>query len=150
MTASSLVLHIHTDGGARGNPGPAAAAFVIEQASGVVVFQAARYLGETTNNMAEYQGVVDALEWLVLHPSSLIVDGSPLILKFFLDSALVVNQLKGLYKVKEPRFIPLIHRIHELIQTGHFQAEFMSIPRAQNRAADKLVNVALDQQASCG
>ena len=86
-------LIIYTDGGARGNPGPAAAAAVIKNAEGQVVVQAAKYLGETTNNQAEYQGVLLALQ------KAKDLDASEI--DFFLDSELVVNQLNRHYKVKD-------------------------------------------------
>jgi ribonuclease HI len=140
--ADSNVFIIHTDGGARGNPGPAASAYVIKNTSGAIIHESGNYIGHTTNNMAEYQGVVDALEWLCSNRDQL--GNSPPHLEFYLDSALVVNQIKGLFKVKEPRFIPLLERIHALLRQLGGPHHFTAIPRAQNQAADALVNQALD------
>jgi ribonuclease HI len=135
-------LTIHTDGGARGNPGPAAAGYVIRAASGTLIHQSGKYLGHTTNNMAEYQGVIDALEWLSAHQN--LLEGNPPHLDFYLDSALVVNQIVGRFKVREPRFIPLLSRIHALLLDLGNHYRFTAIPREQNKAADALVNQALD------
>lgn len=131
-------MHIFTDGGARGNPGPAASAFVVYSPSKQVIYQSGHYLGVTTNNMAEYQGVLDALIWLVANYSACE-------LNFFLDSTLVANQLSGRFRVKEARFLPLIQQIFDLVKQGHFSVTYTTIPRIQNQAADLLVNQTLDK-----
>src|SRR3989344_1516428 len=90
-------LRIFTDGGARGNPGPSACAFVVLDDQNKLIFQQGFYLGYGTNNQAEYLGVVKALEWL--GPRSAI---------FYLDSLLVVKQIKGEYKIKDPKKVEII------------------------------------------
>jgi ribonuclease HI len=134
------MLEIHTDGGSRGNPGPAASAFVVSS-SGQTLHEEHHFLGVTTNNQAEYQAVVMAIDWLAAHhPESAGI-------YFFMDSLLVVNQLKGLYKIKDPGLqIKAIH-IHSVIKShSAWKITFTHIPRAQNSRADFLVNQALDHQ----
>jgi len=131
---------IHTDGGARGNPGPAATGFIIETGS-QIVYQSGTYIGNTTNNVAEYTAVIHALTWLKTNPSSLLSISS---LHFFLDSSLVVNQLNGIFKIREPHLIPLSQTIHSIISSLSLPTSFAYVPRAQNAAADRLVNHALD------
>ncbi|MFO1518848.1 MAG: ribonuclease HI family protein [bacterium] len=127
------------DGAARGNPGPASAGAVIKNASGEVVAEISEYLGETTNNQAEYQalrfGLQKALE-LKIHE-----------LDVFLDSELVVKQVKGLYKVKHPDLIPLHREIKSLL--GKFSHVSVShVYREKNKEADKLANLAIDRHFS--
>ena len=133
-------LIINTDGGARGNPGPAAAGYVIKQNSETIA-AFGDYLGTATNNEAEYQAVIKALEWLNAHTQE-----SPLVLEFRLDSKLVVNQLKGLFKIKQPHLLVLAQRVHVLIQNLKSTVSFTHVYREQNQQADALVNQTLDQQ----
>lgn len=129
---------IHTDGGARGNPGPAAIGVVIE-AAGSLVATLGRYIGETTNNQAEYQAVHAALEWVVEHGGGAV--------NLFADSELIVKQLRGEYRVKNRELAPWHQRCQGLVrQLG--PVTFTAIPRAQNAAADAEVNRVLDEQAA--
>jgi ribonuclease HI len=133
-------LSIYCDGGARGNPGPAASAFVVFDAEGKIVFQQGDYLNSTTNNLAEYRAVFNAVQWLGKN----FPQGS---VNFYLDSQLVVNQLKGLFKIKEPGLI----KLHQEIQTAISEYKlpkfsFKYVPREKNFMADKLVNETLDAQ----
>jgi len=138
-------LIIHTDGGARGNPGPAAVGVVIEErdtngaAKSVVKF--GKTIGETTNNVAEYTAVTEALR----HVGQMKADVSSI--QFFLDSLLVVNQLNGLYRVKEPHLRELLTRVRMLEQDVGCPITYTAVPRAENAAADSLVNQALDATA---
>ena len=128
---------IHTDGGARGNPGPAGIGVLIEDEEGNTVLEHSRYLGEATNNQAEYQGVILGLdEALKLKAEE--VD-------FYLDSELAVNQLNRNYKVKNLELQNLFIKIWNLSQKFK-KVSFRHIPREQNRAADRLVNKELDNQ----
>lgn len=138
---STLV--IHTDGGARGNPGPAAIGYIIESPSGEILKQQGTVLGETTNNTAEYQAVIHSLTWIKQN----LVQNPPTTLSFYLDSNLVVNQVLGVYKIKEPHLQNLASQIHTLLKDLKVQYTFTHIPRAQNSVADKLVNQALDSQS---
>jgi ribonuclease HI len=128
-------LIIHTDGGARGNPGPAGIGVYIQDENGTVVREHSRYLGETTNNVAEYTAVIDALE-IAQELGAEQVD-------FFLDSELVVRQLNGQYKVKNPALAQLFLNIHNL-RLGFAKTTFTHVRREQNKDADRLSNVAMD------
>ena len=131
---------IHTDGGSRGNPGPAASAFVVEKNS-EVVFKGAKYLGKVTNNFAEYTGVVIALQWLLENLDLQIGES----ITFVLDSELVVRQLNGLYKVKDANLQKLFVEVKELINKTGKKTIFKNVPREQNKLADQLVNEELDR-----
>jgi ribonuclease HI len=134
---------IHADGGARGNPGPAACAFVAEM-KGKIIRQESKFLDASTNNYAEYQGVLLALKWLCDNYESLSV-GSAI---FYLDSELVVRQLNGAYKVKDKKLIELFHQVNKLSENLSFAVSYKNIPRSKNRVADFLVNKELDKR--CG
>ena len=97
-------LSIYCDGGARGNPGPAAIAFVVWQ-DGKIIHRFSRKIGKTTNNVAEYQAAIAALEWLsqqsaISNKQSLLLRNQPSAISFYLDSLLIVNQLNGIFKIK--------------------------------------------------
>ena len=134
-------LTIHTDGGSRGNPGPAATGVAIIQANGQTLHSFGRYLGIMTNNEAEYCAVVDALGWLIANLSSPL---PPLLFK--LDSKLVVEQLAGRWRIKEPRLKVYAQQISQLIQTHHLSAQFTHVLRHLNKNADEQVNIAFDDQ----
>jgi len=135
-------MRIHTDGGARGNPGPAACAFVATDENGSLIHQQGFYLGVATNNQAEYQAVIEALKWLSQQTTK---DQQP-IANFYLDSQLVVNQLKGLFKVKDENLKIKKFEILDLITNYKLKIKnFAYVPRSQNAAADLLVNQTLDQ-----
>jgi len=142
-TQSHKSLIIHTDGGSRGNPGPAATGISVLDESKTVVHEFGRYLGIATNNEAEYSAVIDALNWVIATwlPSYPVTQ-----LIFKLDSNLVVEQLNRHWKIKEPRLIVLASEIWDLLQTHHLNATFTYIPREQNAAADKQVNLTLDSR----
>ncbi len=140
MQKSEIV--INTDGGARGNPGPAASAFVVRE-NGEIIKSASRHLGKKTNNYAEYQGVILALTWL---SEKKLNDGvSYPAVNFILDSELVVRQLNGLYKVKEETLKKLFREVMGLIKNLDIHATFKNVPRSQNKDADFLVNEELDR-----
>ncbi|HYE22348.1 MAG TPA: ribonuclease HI family protein [Verrucomicrobiae bacterium] len=127
---------IYTDGGARGNPGPAAIGVVVYNDKNEVVNKFGEYIGITTNNQAEYQALIRGLT------NVLELNGQ--IVSCFLDSELVVKQLHGKYKVREPGLQPLVTEIFKL--TKNFaDVEFTHVPREKNKLADKLVNDALDK-----
>lgn len=124
-----------TDGGARGNPGPAAIGVVIKDVSGKTVKSFGEYVGETTNNQAEYRALVAALE----NAKEL---GAKRV-RCFLDSELVVKQMKREYKVKEKSLQPLFLQAWNLA-AGFSKISFTHIPREKNYEADAEVNKALD------
>lgn len=137
-----MTLTIHTDGGSRSNPGPAACAFVISQKE-ETLYEQGFYLGSTTNNQAEYQGVIKALEHLTSHPH--ILEGFSTI-DFVLDSELIVHQLNGKYKIKHPDLIPLAQQVFALIRSLPLPVTFRHVLRAYNKRADFLLNQTLDSQ----
>jgi ribonuclease HI len=125
---------IHTDGAARGNPGPAAFAYTIER-DGAAAVEAKGRLGETTNNVAEYTAVVRALEHATQLGATRVVVLS--------DSELMVNQMMGRYKVKNEGLRPLYEEARELCAA--FQSvTFRHVRREENGRADRLCNEALD------
>lgn len=137
LNSSPEPLIIHTDGGSRGNPGPAATG-IVALIKDKEVHAFGKYLGVATNNEAEYLAVIHALEWVVTAYSP-----TPQ-LTFFLDSKLVVEQLSRRWKIKEPRLFELASKAWSLIQTHHLEATFDYVPRAQNWQADREVNLVLD------
>ncbi len=134
------ILTINTDGGSRGNPGPAACAFVVGL-DGKVLAEGSKYLGVATNNIAEYEGVLLATNW-ILENKTKIADREIL---FLLDSELVVKQVSGIYKIKKSELQTLSLLIHKNINTAGIKIYFKNIPREQNKAADRLVNEELDR-----
>jgi ribonuclease HI len=129
---------VHVDGGARGNPGPAAAAAVVSAPDGSVLDEATELLGDATNNVAEYRGLLLGLA----RAKALGADEVEVIN----DSELVAHQVNGRYRVKHRDMIPL-HRA-ALDALGGFAAWSMRpVPRRENAAADALVNQALDSAA---
>ena len=126
----------HSDGGARGNPGPAGYGVVIQDETGRKVAALSQYLGHQTNNFAEYQGLIAALEYAIEHGHKA--------LKLISDSELLVRQIKGIYKVKNLTLQELHGRAKELIA----QLDWFSIDHAlreHNREADDLANQAMDK-----
>ena len=136
------VFKIYCDGGARGNPGPSAAAFVVVY-KGKVVHRNSSYLGIATNNIAEYRAVVMALAWLINNLKPL--NGERV--SVFLDSQLVTRQLSGHYKIKSQNLKPLISKIKDLERKAKVKITYESIPRRKNRLADFLVNRKLDEKS---
>ena len=136
-----MKLTIHTDGGARGNPGPAAVGVVIETEKNILT-EFGKTLGETTNNVAEYSAVIEALTW-IKNNSSKTGEAEK---NFFLDSNLVVNQLNGKFKINDMNLRKLFSKAKELEQEVGGVIHYSYIPREQNSAADALVNKALDEQ----
>jgi ribonuclease HI len=139
----ALISTIFSDGGARGNPGPAACAFVCISDTGSVVHKDSKYLGSATNNFAEYQGVIQALGWL--NQNKNLMESS---ITFNLDSELVTNQINGTYKVKEATLKKLMLLIRNLLDKASTKIIFKSVPREKNKLADFLVNEELDRNFS--
>lgn len=135
-------LTIHTDGGARGNPGPAAASFVVFDQTKKEIYKEGKYLGEATNNVAEYNGVIQALRWL----KNFTPESRPAKIHFFLDSQLVVNQLNGKFKIKDSKLRLLIMEIHSLETEIGAAIIYCYVPREKNKEADLLLNQILDEK----
>ncbi len=136
-----MELIIYSDGGARGNPGPAAIGVVISDNSGKELKAIKEYIGEGTNNQAEYKALLRGLNEAQSMQAEKVV--------CYLDSELVVKQLNGKYKIKEPGLQVIAAEVLKLF--SKFKSiEFKHVPRAENARADQLVNEALDEQVKTG
>lgn len=138
---SSGTIVMRIDGGSRGNPGPAAYAVVVESADGARLDTLSKFLGETTNNVAEYEALLAGLNYALGHQRSRV--------KVISDSELLVRQMQGRYKVKSADLKPLFQQAQEMAR----KLEVFSIEhvrREQNREADRLVNEALDADQAGG
>lgn len=131
------MLEVFCDGGARGNPGPAAYGFVVKE-QGKVVKVGGGCIGPATNNIAEYTAIIEALKWLAKNFKNQN-------LVFYLDSQLAASQLNGIFKVKNAKIRELLMAVRQL-ESQFKGVIYKHIPREQNWQADKLVNEALDEQ----
>jgi len=142
-TSRHAAIRIYTDGGARGNPGPAAIGVVVCDSGGVIIKPFGEYIGRATNNEAEYKALIRGLEIAAKYTDGEVVCA--------LDSELVVRQMTGEYKVKEPRMQRLASEANRLAE-GFRKIRFVSLPRMTGHLAlaDRLVNETLDgaQRAS--
>lgn len=136
-------LTVYTDGGSRGNPGPAAIGVVIQDSRGNVVKSYAKSIGQKTNNEAEYEAVAFALGRV----KALFGGAGARVLSVTvnMDSELVARQLGGEYKIEEERLFPLFIKIWNS-RLDFCEVKFNHIPREKNRDADRLVNEALDKE----
>ncbi|MFZ0480797.1 MAG: ribonuclease HI family protein [Terriglobales bacterium] len=126
----------HVDGGARGNPGPAGYGAVIHDPQGKKIAELSEYLGHHTNNYAEYQGLLGVLRYAVEH--------GIMALHVVSDSELMVRQMNGIYKVKNPELRKLYEEARQLVrQLEHF--EIRHALREHNQTADRLANLAMDK-----
>jgi len=128
-------IFVFTDGGARGNPGPAAIGFVVKDTQGKTLAEVGKYIGRATNNVAEYLAVIEALGWIISNIKYQISN-----INFFLDSKLIVNQLNGYYKIKDAKLRNLIIEVRKLEQEIKSDVSYHFIPREKNLQADLLVN----------
>jgi len=126
---------LNTDGGSRGNPGPSAIGGVIKNGEGKIVCQFSEFTGESTNNVAEYSAIIKGLK--------LALENDIKNLSCFLDSELVVKQIKGIYRVKDANLQILHSKVKNLVKDFDF-VNFTHVRREQNSEADKLVNQAMD------
>ena len=128
---------IYVDGGSRGNPGPSALGVVVEDESGKILKEYSHYLGEATNNQAEYEAVIFALR----KAKQLKIKE----LEIRTDSELIGKQLMGKYKIKDPDLQPLFIKAWNL-RLDYDETDIKIIPRERNKKADKLVNQELDSK----
>ena len=137
-TDARIVITAYFDGGSRGNPGPAGyGAFIIDDA-GTVLAELAGGIGVATNNVAEYRGLLAALQWAV--------DNDVRALHVRGDSLLLVQQMKGVYRVKNEGLLPLYREARHLCaRIG--TVTFEHVPRERNKDADRLSNVGMDSNA---
>ena len=134
---------IFTDGGARNNPGPAGAGVVIKDGEGKVIKKVSKFLGEQTNNWAEYEAVYLALvELKKLVPEK---DRGKISIEVKMDSELIVKQLTGKYQIKQESLFPLYIKVHNIQVKDFKNILFTHIPREKNMEDDKLVNKAIDE-----
>lgn len=131
---------VNTDGGARGNPGPAAIGVVISDGTKIIK-EYGKTIGTATNNIAEYQAVVSALETLAKD----LKDPKQTDILIRADSELIVKQLKGEYKVKEPNLAKEFLKVYNL-KHNFKSVSYLHVFREQNKEADRLVNEALDNK----
>ena len=130
-------LYLYTDGASRGNPGPAGAGYLIKDPQDRTVTQGYQYLGVTTNNVAEYRALLLGLEKAAEYEPSRI--------HIFLDSELVVQQVAGIYKVRDPKLKSLYEQVMQKLGDYSFW-EIQYISRQNNKDADYLANFAIDQK----
>ncbi|HEY5430870.1 MAG TPA: ribonuclease HI family protein [Solirubrobacteraceae bacterium] len=132
---TALKVVVHVDGGARGNPGPAAIGVVVSDPGGAVLDEVAERIGVATNNVAEYRALLRGVQRAAAMGAREA--------EFVNDSELVAKQVNGLYKVKHPAMKPLYEEAVTALR-GFERWKIRSVPRAQNARADALVNRALD------
>ena len=126
---------IYIDGGARGNPGPAGFGVRVERPDGTLIEEFSQSIGVATNNVAEYRGLIAALEWARVHAASMVHVRS--------DSLLLVQQMLGNYRVKHPGLQPL-HAKAQLLAHEIGRVSFEHVRREANAHADRLANLAMD------
>lgn len=135
-TTKITEVQLYADGGSRGNPGPSASGYVLLDMGNQVVLRAGQYLGVTTNNQAEYQALKLGLEHALsdFHAQEIHV---------YMDSMLVVNQMKNIFKIKNRELWPIHNACVELVKKFH-KVSFDHVPRELNKLADEEVNKAMD------
>ncbi len=137
-------IRIFCDGGSRGKPGKSASAFVVEE-DGKLIYSEAKYLGNATNNLAEYTAVLSALRWVVttwLDKENIKILKKEIV--FILDSELVVKQINRQYKVKNKKLKEMYLEIQNILNNRSPKIVFKSVSREKNKIADFLVNQKLD------
>jgi len=130
-------LYIYTDGASRGNPGEAGAGIIIFNENGKIIKKIKKYLGNTTNNVAEYLALIIALQ------EALKLKGD--VIHLFTDSELIVRQIKGIYKVRDRKMRALTNEVKKLL-SKFIQYDIICIDRRKNKEADKLANLAINEQ----
>ena len=145
VLAQNDKLVIYTDGGSRGNPGPAAFGYVMYGADGAVIKRQGEAIGVATNNEAEYKAVVAALQKVKQVVGKEKLKGMQIEVR--MDSELAVEQLSGRYKIENEKLQPLFMRLWNLrVELGMRNISFIHVPREENKEADRLVNEALDAE----
>ncbi len=134
---------VFTDGGARGNPGPAALGVFIKNDKNEILAQIGKYIGETTNNVAEYSAIIEALNWIIKNKDTAGADR----IYFYMDSQLAYSQLVGIYKIKNDRIREMMFEIRKKEKEIGTPIYYNHVPRERNKQADALVNLALDNRS---
>jgi ribonuclease HI len=135
-------ISIFTDGGSRGNPGPAALGVFIEDENKKELASIGKALGLTTNNVAEYSAIVEGLNWAINNKIKLSIES----IHFYMDSQLACSQLTGIFKVKNPRIRDFVFEIRQKEAELKIPIYYTHIPREKNFKADFMVNQALDNK----
>ena len=136
-------LNVFTDGGARGNPGPAAIGIFIRDDKGSEIAGFGEKIGVSTNNIAEYKAVIEALFWITENKEKL---SKTVKINFFLDSNLVCSQITGLFKIKNSQLRDLLFQVRQMELEIDIPINYSYVPREKNKEADKYVNLALDRE----
>ena len=136
-------LNVFTDGGARGNPGPAAIGIFIRDDKGSEIAGFGEKIGVSTNNIAEYKAVIEALFWITENKEKL---SKTVKINFFLDSNLVCSQITGLFKIKNSQLRDLLFQVRQMESEIDIPINYSYVPREKNKEADKYVNLALDRE----
>ncbi len=136
-------LNVFTDGGARGNPGLSAIGVYVEDESQKKIAGFGKTIGTTTNNVAEYKAVIEALDWIIENKNSFSKDTK---VNFSLDSKLVCSQIIGLFKVKNADLRGLLFEVRDREAQINLPIYYKHIPREKNTIADGFVNKALDEE----
>ena len=140
-----MTVHGFTDGAARGNPGHGGIGIVLKDQNGAVILEAKKYIGRVTNNIAEYSALLACLEKV----NELLAAKEGFTCKKLLvhsDSQLMVRQLNGEYKVKDPALKKFFEKVKTHVHSAQFEFSIVHIPRERNREADALANESIDEQ----
>ncbi len=133
-----MTIHAFTDGASRGNPGESGIGILLKDEKGRALTSIFGYIGTATNNVAEYTALATCLRMVSkLKCTNLVVHS---------DSELLVRQMQGKYKVKEPKLREFVHQARELITQGEFTCRFIHITRERNKEADQLANRGIDSK----
>ena len=135
-------LSIYTDGGARGNPGPAALGVYIKDDKNNVLAKIGKKIGIATNNVAEYAAIAEGLSWAIENKTKIKIES----VNFYMDSQLAYSQLVGIYKVKNDKIRKFIFEIRQKEMALGVPVFYNHIPREMNKDADAMVNQALDNK----
>lgn len=137
-----MKIKIFTDGGSRGNPGVAGFGLAVIGNNNQIIYKNSKYLGVKTNNEAEYAGLIFGLDWVAKNEKKMNIDE----VEFIADSELMIRQMQGKYKVKAPNLRKLNMEAKEILAGIGSKVTFKSILRELNVTADKLANMAMDNQ----
>ena len=137
-----MTINVFTDGGARGNPGPAALGVYIVNENNDILYAYGKYIGFATNNVAEYSAILEAFNFLCLNKSKF----AEAKISFYMDSLLAMSQLTGKFKVKNAKIREILFEIRKKEQELGIDVSYSHIPREKNKKADEMVNIALDKE----
>jgi ribonuclease HI len=136
-----MKIRVYSDGGSRGNPGQSGSGFVVYDQTGKMIYEKANYWGVGTNNEAEYKGLLSGLKWILENKEKRGVEE----VDFYMDSELIVKQMKGIYKVKAENLKELFWEGQELVRKIG-KVNFSHVLREKNGRADMLANMAMDRK----